>query len=164
MPILSKLGLVIRFFIVVIIYLIIFYSLKIMKNDLSQSSNGKQNDENMKQKDVDIDTETNKQKRLKIGLEILEIYRKDNDLKIGSIIPFHNNLTIGRHKKNNISLPDPYVSKYHAKLYRKNDKILIKDNKSTNGIEVNNDLIRKEQQVEYGDIIRIGNYTFRVIG
>ncbi|WP_461205920.1 FHA domain-containing protein [Clostridium sp. DL1XJH146] len=164
MPILSKLGLVFRFFIVVVIYLIIFYSLKIMKNDLSQSSKRKQDDESIKQKDVDVDIVKSKQKQLKMGLEILDVYKMDNDLKIGSIIPVHNNLTIGRHKKNNISLPDPYVSNYHARLYKKDDKVLIKDNKSTNGIEVNDDLINKEQEVEYGDIIRIGNYSFRVIG
>jgi len=49
---------------------------------------------------------------------------------------------IGRYPTNDIVLPDPYVSRRHARIFFENDEWYIEDLDSTNGTIVNNEDIK----------------------
>ena len=138
---LANLGLLLKFAIIGIIYLIIFFALKIMYKDL---------------KNIGI------RNNRTIGLEIIK--KGSNPiLRKGSLIPVTNELTIGRNEENLLVLTDQYVSAFHAKIYLKNTDYIIEDNKSTNGTFVNDKKIMKTI-IKNGDEIRIGTALFKVIG
>jgi hypothetical protein len=69
-------------------------------------------------------------------------------------------INIGRHFSNDIVVPEPQTSRYHARIEYKNGAFVIYDLASTNGVRVNG--IRINQQVLHpGDRIRIGNVELR---
>ncbi|KYH35411.1 FHA domain-containing protein FhaB [Clostridium tepidiprofundi DSM 19306] len=138
---LANLGLVLKFAIIVIIYLIIFFALRIMYKDIRNIG---------------------KRINRTIGLEIIK--KGDNSiLRNGALIPVTNELTIGRNENNILVLNDRYVSAFHAKIYLKNADYIIEDNKSTNGTFVNDKRILKTI-LKNGDEIKIGTALFKVIG
>ena len=65
--------------------------------------------------------------------------------------------SIGRSSKNDIILDDITVSRIHALLSVSKQNIKITDNKSTNGIYVNNEII-DNCIIKSGDKIQIGKY------
>jgi Nif-specific regulatory protein len=68
-------------------------------------------------------------------------------------------LAIGREPSNQISLPDPLVSRRHCMVRRHGPEIRIEDLDSRNSIFVNG-LPVKERVLVHGDQIRIGNSIF----
>lgn len=71
-----------------------------------------------------------------------------------------NELTIGRHKNNNILLDHLAVSSYHARVSCKPDGVWLEDLGSTNGTFVNKKRIDLHKLQE-GDVILIGIYQLR---
>ncbi|MDP8257387.1 MAG: FHA domain-containing protein [Candidatus Alcyoniella australis] len=69
---------------------------------------------------------------------------------------------IGRDPSSDIQLFDEEISRHHAKIYIIDDAIYIKDNKSTNGVFVNNFLITKITPLKIGDEVIIGSYQFHL--
>lgn len=136
--------LVLKILIILIIYLIIFWALKIMYKDIKRG--------NRKRKT-----------RKMFGLEIVNVGNGNTNLKIGSVIPIHNVVSIGRKEDNILPLKNKYVSAHHAKIYVKNDECFIEDLKSTNGTIVNNKNISNPTYLNAGDEIVIGEYVFKVI-
>ncbi|WP_392486063.1 FHA domain-containing protein [Haloimpatiens sp. FM7315] len=130
--------------IIAIIYVVIFFILKIMYKDVKNT--GKKS-----------------LRRKKYGLEILEI-RGSETLEIGSVIPVTGVITIGRKNDNLVQLVDAYVSGYHAKVFLKNNDCIIEDLESTNGTFVNDKKINGASYLRSGDIVQVGNSTFKVIG
>jgi len=55
---------------------------------------------------------------------------------------------IGRSPENDIQIPDPSVSRRHAKIYRNGDKYFIKDLMSSNGIRVDGNVIGPGKEIE----------------
>ncbi len=69
--------------------------------------------------------------------------------------------TMGRHPKSDICLQQRAVSAEHAFLIRTGKKILLVDNKSTNGSFVNGQQVDGEVYLKSGDQIKIGTCVFR---
>lgn len=66
-----------------------------------------------------------------------------------------DNILIGRAKSNDICIDSIAVSLVHARLCKKDDKWIVSDEDSTNGIYVNNQRVKGCFAVEPGDIIYI---------
>lgn len=64
--------------------------------------------------------------------------------------------TIGREQENDIIIPNPTVSRFHAKIIRTEDKYYIEDLGSANGTLVNGIRVNKEL-LHDGDIIQLGD-------
>ncbi|MDD5448834.1 MAG: DUF3662 and FHA domain-containing protein [Actinomycetota bacterium] len=69
-------------------------------------------------------------------------------------------LSIGRSPENDVVIPDPNASRYHARIEVKGDHFSIRDLDSTNGTWVNEARV-KEAELADGDLIRLG--TTRLI-
>jgi len=67
-------------------------------------------------------------------------------------------ITLGRREDNLVHLPERNVSRRHARLVRREGRLLLEDLRSANGTRVNG--IRIEAPVELGetDLVRIGDY------
>lgn len=137
--------LVFKVVIILLIYIIIFWALKIMYKDIKGG---------------------NKKRKAsrQLGLEVLKIGDMQSNLKVGSVIPIHNKLTIGRREDNILVLHDQYVSGYHSEIFVKNDNYFIRDLNSTNGTLLNGKRIEKTINLKIDDEISIGEYLFKVIG
>jgi pSer/pThr/pTyr-binding forkhead associated (FHA) protein len=75
------------------------------------------------------------------------------------VVPFTKDvITIGRKEGNTIRLTERNVSRFHAKLSKEDNHILVEDIKSFNGVKLNGDRIAGRVQVAAGDVIEIGDY------
>ena len=70
-------------------------------------------------------------------------------------------LTIGRETDNMLVIPDPSVSRHHARIVFENGALVVYDLNSTNGVYVNEQRISK-QSLRAGDIVRFGGARFRI--
>ncbi|MCS7273454.1 MAG: FHA domain-containing protein [Fimbriimonadales bacterium] len=70
-------------------------------------------------------------------------------------------LTIGRETDNALVIPDPTVSRHHARIAIENGTLVVYDLNSTNGTYVNEQRISR-QPLKAGDLVRFGNVRFRV--
>jgi pSer/pThr/pTyr-binding forkhead associated (FHA) protein len=70
-------------------------------------------------------------------------------------------LTIGRETDNMLIIPDPSVSRHHARIVFENGALVVYDLNSTNGVYVNEQRISK-QSLRAGDIVRFGTARFRI--
>ena len=73
--------------------------------------------------------------------------------------------TVGRSPENDITIPDPGVSRHHMKLYITDEGILVEDLGSTNGTFVNGEKIRGKVRVNKGDLVFVAEHriTFTLI-
>jgi hypothetical protein len=142
---LSKLSLIFKIIIIGIIYIIIFFALRIMYKDIKNG--GKKRVGN----------------RRSFGLEVVSP-GNNNNLRKGGVIPIQGEITIGRKGDNLLILDDPYVSGHHARVYIKNNDCFIEDLGSTNGTQLNNGIIKNREFLNAGDEITIGSTAFKVIG
>ena len=85
-----------------------------------------------------------------LELRVQSLVLKDYTLKEG------DRLRIGRHPDNDILPKDAAVSKHHAIIERKGEKLIVLDKESRNGTFVNG---KKVQSAELNDedIVRLGN-------
>ena len=70
--------------------------------------------------------------------------------------------TIGRSKGNTIPLNDHHASGEHAALSVRNQQVWLEDRGSSNGTRLNDERVQNPVVVTTGDIITIGQTTFRV--
>lgn len=70
-------------------------------------------------------------------------------------------VSLGRGKMD-IRLNDPQASRHHADIERSQEGLIILDNKSTNGLFVNNEKVTKKQ-VTINDVIRLGDTLFKIV-
>ncbi len=63
---------------------------------------------------------------------------------------------IGRDPENDQVIPHPSVSRFHAKIEKKDESFYISDLNSTNGTYVNGGTVQKQQLLRAGDVISIG--------
>ncbi|MBC5630339.1 FHA domain-containing protein [Clostridium sp. NSJ-6] len=130
---------------IIILYLIIYYALKIMYKDVK--TGGKKN------------TNPNLNK---YGLEITKAGGNE-DLEEESVMLIRGDVTIGRMDDNSIILSEPFVSGHHARVYAKNNTLYIEDLNSTNGIYVNEEKVEGKIKLTTGDEIKIGSAIFTVL-
>ena len=72
-------------------------------------------------------------------------------------------ISIGRGLQNDIIIPDPYIDSEHVKIEYKADtqKWIIRDNKSTNGLRINN-IKRLSSDIKSGDTVKIGQTELHI--
>jgi len=68
----------------------------------------------------------------------------------------NDSIRLGRVADNDIVLPDPNVSRVHARVWRRGDAYYVTDMSSTNGTWVNEERV-SEAQLEEDDVIRLGS-------
>ena len=130
---------------IILLYVIIYYALKIMYKDVK--TGGKKN------------TNPNLNK---YGLEITKAGGNE-DLEEESVMLIRGDVTIGRMDDNAIILSEPFVSGHHARVYAKNNTLYIEDLNSTNGIYVNDEKVEGKIKLTTGDEIKIGSAIFTVL-
>ncbi len=83
----------------------------------------------------------------------------------GSIIDIdHWETSIGKSKSNDIVLPFPTVSRFHAVIAKKRKDWVVTDTSArTIGVMVNGEKVEGKQVIENGDIITIGNVPLRFV-
>jgi len=84
----------------------------------------------------------------KLELKLQNLVLKEYALSDGA------RLSIGRHSENDIVLKDMSVSRYHATIEVKGQKLLVFDTGSKSGIAVN-DTKTKSAQLYHGDVVKI---------
>lgn len=71
-------------------------------------------------------------------------------------------MTLGRDSKNNIIIPDSFVSHEHACITRDKHGYWLSDLKSTNGTYLNDRRLDEDVVLMVGDIIKIGSVIFAI--
>jgi hypothetical protein len=132
---------------IVILYVIIYYALKIMYKDVKNG--GK------KRRPTVV--------KGNYGLEIMSS-GSVKELKEGAIIPIRSDLTIGRKSDNLIVLNEQHISGNHAKILVRNDSLFLEDLNSTNGTYLNGTKITGKVKLSNKDEIKIGNVIFKILG
>lgn len=140
-------GVVFAILFIVVLYIIIYYALKIMYKDVKGGNRTKGS--------------SNKEK-FAYGLEVVNEGQNSN-LKKGSLIHVRNTVTIGRKDDNSIILSDTFVSGNHAKLYVRNNEFYLEDLDSTNGTYINNQKLQGRMKLKMNDEIKIGTVVFKVM-
>jgi hypothetical protein len=131
---------------IVILYVIIYYALKIMYRDVKNGGKKRR-------------TPATKGS---YGLEIINS-GNSKDLKAGSIIPIRSDLTIGRKDDNSIVISDQHVSGNHAKIIIRNNALFLEDLNSTNGTYLNRSKISGKMKLSNKDEIKIGTAVFKIL-
>ena len=67
-------------------------------------------------------------------------------------------VTIGREEGNTIQLNDERISRFHLKIQKDHDDLVLTDLESTNGTRVNNEDVRL-RILRHGDLIAVGRST-----
>lgn len=137
---------------IVILYFIIYYSLKIMYKDVKVSGGRRRRPQT-------IDNNINRS----FGIEVISVGQNPN-LKKGTIIPIKDEITIGRKEGNSLILSDKHISGNHAVLTVKNNYLYLKDLNSTNGTFVNGKRIVSSVKLIGKEEIQIGTTVFKVLG
>ncbi len=70
-------------------------------------------------------------------------------------------ITIGRHPDNTIMLKDDKASRFHCRIERTDDGVIVQDLKSRNGIRVNGEKVLFAP-LEAGDLLKVGKSEFLV--
>jgi predicted component of type VI protein secretion system len=63
---------------------------------------------------------------------------------------------VGRDLANDITIPDPEVSRRHARFVMRDESVFIEDLGSTNGTFLNGERISTAQQLRLGDVVTLG--------
>ena len=71
--------------------------------------------------------------------------------------------TIGRAREATITLPHTLVSRKHCEIFMQENQLFVKDLKSLNGTYVNNEKISKPTAIPSGQLLTLGNVTFRAL-
>jgi two-component system cell cycle response regulator len=90
---------------------------------------------------------------------LVVIYGADLGRKFNLDMPA---LTIGRSSKSDVQVDQESVSRSHAKIINTGKTIILRDNGSTNGTYVNDELI-DEYVLRDGDFIKIGRTIFKFL-
>lgn len=167
-------GFAFNIFFVIMLLLIIFYSLRIMLKDVEGNDKAKDNknkvdkpvnkvkSEPKKRVERQVNTTPTEEKR-SYGLEVIATMTEGR-LRVGTIIPMKNITTLGRKEDNSIILNDKFISSNHARIYVKDNTIVLEDLNSTNGTFVNEQKVIGKIRVGVNDSIRLGSTVFKIIG
>jgi pSer/pThr/pTyr-binding forkhead associated (FHA) protein len=69
---------------------------------------------------------------------------------------------IGRVPDNTVLIDNPAVSSHHARIFRDADNFILEDLQSTNGTQVNGQLVSRHT-LKNGDVIGIGKHTLQFL-
>lgn len=66
---------------------------------------------------------------------------------------------IGRDPSCEVHIPSPYVSRRHARIRRLVNSFIIEDERSTNGLQINGQLVRGPHELVTGDRVALGDVS-----
>jgi serine phosphatase RsbU (regulator of sigma subunit)/pSer/pThr/pTyr-binding forkhead associated (FHA) protein len=66
-----------------------------------------------------------------------------------------DSVTVGRSSTADLALQDPFLSRHHARLLRRDDRLLVEDLGSRNGTFINDLAVQGPTEVRPGDVIRL---------
>ena len=75
--------------------------------------------------------------------------------------PDKQRVVLGRRSSNEIQVMDPKASREHAEVIVEGSRYLLRDLKSRNQTLLNDDPVDADQDIEFGDRIRIGDAVYR---
>ncbi len=87
----------------------------------------------------------------------LVIYRGDERLAEHDLL--REVVGLGRHPENDIVLDDRTLSRFHARIEKREDAYVVIDLGAQNGVHKNGERIEKESALESGDRIELGKYV-----
>jgi len=64
---------------------------------------------------------------------------------------------LGRSSACDVIVDDTFASRRHCRIYKKDSKFLIRDERSRNGTFINDVSLKEDKQLENGDIITLGS-------
>lgn len=139
-----SLASVLKYVVIIIIYVVLYRIIKTMYLDL-------RNVKNKEEEKVDY------------AIELSDCPESIDIIK-GSVYPVHSVINIGRKEDNNVVIDDPFISNHHASIYVVDDRLFIRDMNSTNGTFKNGVKVTEEEELADGDELKIGRLVFKVIG
>lgn len=137
---------ILKYGLVIVVYIFIFSVVKLVYLDIADTRRQNKSEED--------------------GLGYLKLInlRKELDFKVYESYSVQENSTIGRSKKCDIYIPDPYLSKQHARIFFKDAEFYIEDLGSTNGTNVNGKKLgTRPLKLKDSDKISIGHMHFLFI-
>jgi serine phosphatase RsbU (regulator of sigma subunit) len=66
-----------------------------------------------------------------------------------------DSMVIGRASSSDLALADPFLSRHHARLFRRGDDVMIEDLGSRNGTELNGTPVLEPTAVKPGDVVKV---------
>lgn len=139
----TELVLVLRFFVIALIYAILFRLIGIMIFELKNPKKSSPESE-------------------EFAIQVVNP-GKNEKLAVGTVFPIRDHLTIGRKNGNMLKLSDIYVSGNHAVLFLYEGNLYLRDLGSKNGTECNRKRIEEDTLLDVEDEIRIGKLVLKVI-
>lgn len=137
---------ILKYALVIVVYIFIFSVVKLVYLDIADTRRKSKSEEE--------------------GLGYLKLVtlRRDVPFKVFESYSVQEDSLIGRNKKCDIFIPDPYLSKQHARIFFKDAEFYIEDLKSTNGTSVNGKKIGvRPVKLKDCDKISIGHLNFLFI-
>ena len=137
---------ILKYGLVFVVYIFIFSVVKLVYMDIADTRRRSKSEEE--------------------GLGYLKLInlRRDVPFKVFESYSVQESTLIGRSKKCDIYIPDPYLSKQHARIFFKDAEFYIEDLKSTNGTAVNGKKIGvRPVKIKDSDKIKIGHLNFLFI-
>lgn len=134
---------ILKYGLVIVVYVFIFSVVKLVYLDIADTRR------------------LNKSEEEGLGYLKLINLRREFNFKVYESYSVQENSTIGRSKKCGIYIPDPYLSKQHARIFFKDAEFYIEDLGSTNGTRVNGKpLGARPSKLKDNDKISIGHMNF----
>lgn len=134
---------ILKYGLVIVVYIFIFSVVKLVYMDIADTRRQNKSEEE--------------------GLGYLKLInlRREIPFKVFESYSVQENTVIGRSKRCDVFIPDPYLSKQHARIFFKDAAFYIEDLKSTNGTEVNGKSIgARPVRIKDSDKISIGHLSF----
>jgi hypothetical protein len=89
------------------------------------------------------------------------IAERGGGLELGERFDLFGGLSIGRSGEADVTIDDRYASGVHARIFSRDGHTYIEDMNSTNGTLLNDASLSGEAQLIDGDVVRIGDTSFR---
>jgi len=70
---------------------------------------------------------------------------------------------IGRQSGIGFTVPSNSVSRIHAEILKEDSRLLLRDNKSTNGTFVNRNKLEGQVELQHGDVLHFADFEVRII-
>ena len=81
---------------------------------------------------------------------------------VGQNFTLADEVTIGRAAGCEVTIDDTYASQIHARIFRRDDQVLVEDLGSTNSTYLNREKVSRPTVLRRGDILQIGATVFEV--
>jgi len=98
------------------------------------------------------------------GSEAWLVAERGGGLQAGERFDLFGGLSIGRSGEADVTINDRYASGVHARIFTRDGHTYIEDMNSTNGTLLNDASLRGEAELIDGDVVRIGDTSFRFEG